>query len=304
MVHKVFEALLAALCLKLLADTVEDDDRCVDRVTYDCKHTCDKCISYGHPRDHIEGKHNENIVDKRHYRAGSKADVFETEPDVEQHTDRSDNYRNDCVCPHLRAYSRTDIFSCDICCRNSVVLFHILCKIFTLIQIQRLRLEDNLVRSLNGLHLDVHISCDVLQIRNHLTVDLIQRIFFVEGYGRGRSADKVEAVVHRSDSARMVDAHEHEPAQAENDGDCEKDSAFSKEIDGLSLLELFAVYFPVPNAEGIEGIYDQSCDDKRREHGDHDTERQCLSESSDTSASSQPEHAGCDQRRHVSVDDC
>src|SRR5699024_7074621 len=62
-VHKVFEALLAALCLKLLADTVEDDDRRVDRVTYNRKHTCDKCISYGHSRDHIERKHNKNVVD-------------------------------------------------------------------------------------------------------------------------------------------------------------------------------------------------------------------------------------------------
>src|SRR5699024_259562 len=102
----------------------------------------------------------------------------------------------------------------------------------------------------------------------------------------------------------MVDSYDHDPASAENDGDREEYFAFSKEIDSLPLLELFAVYFSVPDAEGIERVYDQSCDDKRREHGDHDTKRQCLSEASDTSASSQPEHAGCDQRRHISVDDC
>ena len=146
-----------------------------------------------------------------------KPDILETEPDIKQHTDRSNDHSNDCIHTHLRTYCGTDIFSCNIFCLNTIILIQIRCESLSLCQIQRLRLKYNLVRSLYRLNLDILISGDLFHTRDHIFIDLIKSIFFIKCNIRGCSSDKVKAVVHCPDSPCMVHAHHDRSAQAEDD---------------------------------------------------------------------------------------
>ena len=121
--------------LTLLADPVEDNDGRVDGVSDDGQHTCDKCIAHGYPGDHVERQHHEHIMHQGDDRAGCEADIFEAEPDVQQHTDRRDDHGHDRIGAHLGTYGRADVLGMDVRCGNTVVLFHIVGKCFTLLQI-------------------------------------------------------------------------------------------------------------------------------------------------------------------------
>ena len=185
-------------------------------------------------------------------RAGSKADILEPEPDVEQHTDRGDDHRNDRIHTHLGADGGADILCGNIFRRNTIIFIHILSERFTLLKIQSLRLKDNLGGILDRLYLDVRIPCDLFQIRDHLAVDLIQRIFLVECYIGRCSAHKIKTVVHGADASCMIDAHEHEAAQTHDNGDCKENLTFAHKIESPAFLEQLAVYFPVPDPHSIE----------------------------------------------------
>ena len=288
--------------LHFLTDTVKDNNCCVDRISDDRQHTRDKCISDGHSGDHIERQHNKNVMHKCDDRTCSEPDILKPEPDINQHTDRSYNDRNNSVSTHLRTYSTTDIPDFNILLCHSVVIRHILCKCFSFGEIECLGLEYNLRAVLYSLHLNVRISCNILQIRNHLFIHFIQCIFLVKGYCRRRTANEVKTVIHSADSARMVDAHTDKSAHAQNNGNNEENSPFSEEIDRFAFFQFLCIQLLISDSDRIEGIDDQSCDKQRRKHGYYDTQSQRLRESSDCSASSQPQHCRRNQSCDVSVD--
>ena len=169
---------------------------------------------------------------KRQHRAGRETDILKAEPDVEQHADRRDEHRDHSVCPHLGADCGADILCRDLLGHTEVFL-HISLECFTFVEIQCLSLEHNLVRSLDCLYLDISVPCDVLQLRDHLAVDLIQSIFFIKCHGGRRTACEIKAVIHSPDAARLVDPHAHKSADAQQDRDNEEDLSPSDEVDGL-----------------------------------------------------------------------
>ena len=73
--------------MKVLTYTVKNNDCSIDRITYDCKHAGNKCITDGYSGNSIECKYNQNIMQKRQYRTACKTDVFKSEPDIKKHTD-------------------------------------------------------------------------------------------------------------------------------------------------------------------------------------------------------------------------
>ena len=70
------------------------------------------------------------------------------------------------------------------------------------------------------------------------------------------------------------------------------------------MLPADAVQLLALQAERIERIQNISCHDKRCKHGKHNTERQRLGKALYGAGSQEQQHAGCDQRRDISVDDC
>ena len=88
---------------QVLTDTVEDNDRCIDRISDDRQHAGDKRISDGDPHDRVARKYYQNVVHQRDNRTSCKADIFKTEPDVDQNTDRCYDYGNNRIFSHLVA---------------------------------------------------------------------------------------------------------------------------------------------------------------------------------------------------------
>ena len=64
LIYHFFELIYALASVKILTDTVEDNDRGVDRITNDSQHTSDKSISYGNSGNRIECKDNKHIMKK------------------------------------------------------------------------------------------------------------------------------------------------------------------------------------------------------------------------------------------------
>ena len=91
--------------MKVLTDTVKDNDCSIDRITNNGQHTCDKGISYGNSGNRIEGKDNQNVMEKCKYCTACKADILEAEPDVKKHEDSSNDNGNYCISSHLIADS-------------------------------------------------------------------------------------------------------------------------------------------------------------------------------------------------------
>ena len=188
---------------------------------------------------------------KGNHRACSETDVFEAEPDIQQHADRSQDHGHSRVSPHFRAYSRADVLRSDFFSHAEFIL-HICRKCFTLVQIQCLCLKYYLICSLNSLNLNIIVACDIFQVRDHLAVYLIQSIFFVKCNCRRCTACKVKTVIHSADAARMVDAHSHEAADTQQDRNNKEYFSLSKEVDGLSRSFDPAVYFRIPDSQRIE----------------------------------------------------
>ena len=110
------------------------------------------------------------------YRAGRETEVLEPEPDIYQHAQRCDYNCHNRICPHFRTYCGADIFCLDIICLHTVVLIHIAFEFLTGLQIQSLSLEYDVCTVSYRLYLDVIVSGNLFQIRNHLIVNLVQCI--------------------------------------------------------------------------------------------------------------------------------
>ena len=237
-------------------------------------------------------------------RAGRKPDILKSEPDVDQHTDCCYDHCDNRVRTHLGTYGTADIPNLDILLGHPVVIRHILRKRFSFRQILSLCLEYYLCSILNSLYLNIRVSGNLFQIRNHLAVNLIQRVLLIKCYRSRCTAHEIKAVVHSADSARVIDSHPHESAQAHNNRNDKEYSAFSEEIDRFTLLKFLRVKLLISDAYCIERIDDQPRDDQCGEHGYHDTQSQCLRKSSYCSASSEPQHCCRDQGCNVSVNNC
>ena len=87
-----------------------------DGITYDCQHTRNKCISHRCSGNNIKRKYDQDIMKKCKYCTACKADIFETEPDVKKHEDRSYDNCYDSVSSHLIADSSGNILRCDQTC--------------------------------------------------------------------------------------------------------------------------------------------------------------------------------------------
>ena len=239
---------------------------------------------------------------QREHSAGGKPDVFEPEPDIKQHTDRSDGHGDNRVLPHLRAYRGADILCGDLFCHAKVFL-HVCLERFTLFKVQGLCLEYDLVSPFYCLDLNVHIPCDVFQLRYHMTVNLIQRVFFIKCDCGCSTARKIKAVIHGADTARLIDPHSHESADTQKGRGNKEHFSLSKEVDRLSRHLDPAVHFRIPDSQRIEREDDHPRHYQSCEHGYHDTQRERLCKAFHRTASAEPEHCRRDQSRDISVQD-
>ena len=66
-------------CCQVLTDTVKDNDRRIDRVTHDRKHTGNKGITHGYSGYCIEGQDYQHVVKQGHNCAACEPDILETQ---------------------------------------------------------------------------------------------------------------------------------------------------------------------------------------------------------------------------------
>ena len=85
----------------IFTDTVKDNDGGVDGVTNDGQHAGDEGISDGNTGHCIEHQDYQHIMYQRQNGTCCKTDIFETEPDVEQHADGSNDHCHNRVFSHL-----------------------------------------------------------------------------------------------------------------------------------------------------------------------------------------------------------
>ena len=168
--------------MKVLTNTVKDNDGRIDRVTYDCQHTSNEGISYGNSGNRIEGKDNQNIVEKCKDCTACETDILETEPDIQKHEDCCHYNGNNCISSHLAADCGRNTFCLD----QGFIYIKLVNKCFiqclTFIKVQRTCLNDNLIGSYNLSRLYVLISCYLLYKRCYLRVNGLNVHVLVEGY--------------------------------------------------------------------------------------------------------------------------
>src|SRR5574344_721803 len=120
--------------MHILTDTIEDNDRCIDRITYDRQHTCNKGSSHGNLYSCIECKHYQYIMQQCDHGACTEPDILEPQPDIDQHTERCDCHCKECIRLHLTADGRADGFRRNFPGVHTKVINHYIFKAFSLIQ--------------------------------------------------------------------------------------------------------------------------------------------------------------------------
>ena len=174
--------------MKILTDTVEDNDRSVDRITNDSQHTSDKSISYGNSGNRIECKYNKHVVKKRKYRTACKTDIFETEPDVKQHENSRNKNGYYSISSHFVADSGGNTLCLDQGFIYTKLVNKRLIQRLTFVKIQGTSLDDNLVCSNNLGRLYILISCNLFHNRSNLRINGLNIHIFVKGDISGSTA--------------------------------------------------------------------------------------------------------------------
>ena len=91
--------------VKILTDTVKNNDGCINGITNNSQHAGNKSITYRCSGNCIESKYNQHIMNQCKYRTACKADILKSEPDIQKHQNRSNNDGNDGISSHLIADS-------------------------------------------------------------------------------------------------------------------------------------------------------------------------------------------------------
>ena len=174
--------------MKVLTYTVKNNDCSIDRITYDCKHAGNKCITDRYSGNSIECKYNQNIMQKRQYRTACKTDVFKSEPDIKKHTDCSYYNGYDRITTHFTTYCRRNTF-----CGNRTVIYtkflnQCTLQSFTFALIQRTCLDHNLICSDYLCRLNIFISCHLFYNRSYFRINGLNIHIFIKCNSRRSTA--------------------------------------------------------------------------------------------------------------------
>ena len=184
--------------MKILTDTVEDNDRSVDGITKDRQHNGDKGISHRSPGNRVKGEYHQHVVKKRQNRAACKTDILKPEPDIDQHTYRGYRNRHKGVSSHLRAYGSGNTFCGDQSLIHVKIIHHSLIQGLALRLGKGTCLDHNLIGShnLGGLH--ILVPCHFLHNRSHLGINLLDIHILVKGNRCSRTAGELQAVIQHT----------------------------------------------------------------------------------------------------------
>ena len=236
-------------------------------------------------------------------RTACKTDIFEPEPDVDQHTDCRNNHSYDSITSHLTTDRGADICRCDIVLLNTEVVFHCSCQFFTLIQIQCSGLDNDGIAVCNFLCLNICITGYFFYIRYDLLIDLLDRVIFIKCNGCCCTALKLHTEIQWLSVACFVSTHAYKSGYDHCQRNTKEQSSFSKEVDALALF-LLTVEFFILEAKSIQCFYQPSGDYQCGKHGEYDTDCQCGSKSFYSTGSTQTKYSCCNQCSNVSVKDC
>ena len=235
------------------------------------------------------------------YRTACKTDIFETEPDVKKHENCSYDNGYDCISSHLIADCGRNVLRCDETCIYIEILLQSLVQSFTLAKIQRTCLDHYLISSLNFCRLYILISCNCLNNRCYLRINLLDIHLFVECYIGRRTAREFQTVVHCFVTDHItVNQHSYRSAEDQNNGNCKEDLSLSNEIHCITSFGN-TIKFRITDASCVYCIDNNSGYDQCCEHGNHNTHCQCIGKSLNGTGAKPHQHAGCDQCCDVSI---
>ena len=231
-----------------------------------------------------------------------ETDVAETDPDVQQHADYSDDNCFHCILAHLFTYSRRNVVESDFRSIDTEIVCHCLVNLLTLFQSQRTCFDDDIVASDNLCHLNIGIFCHAFHNRLYLFVQLFDGVILVERNVDGSTALEVKAEVQCASLCLMHENHAGRNGKQQNAGDREEDLSLFHKWKSLALF-LGSVVFRILQSHTVQAVDQQSGNNHGAEHGKNNTKSKCHGESADTSACECIQNGCCNQSRYVSVQD-
>ena len=233
----------------------------------------------------------------------TETDIFETQPDVDQHANSCNDNRNDCILTHFITYGRRNAFCGDCGFIHTKFFIQFLAKLGSLIQRQFSCLDDNLIGTAYLGSLDICIAGYFLYNRFYFFIDLFDGVIFVEGYVCRSTAHKLKAVVQCFSTALAVDQHGNRTGDHAYDRDCKEYLLMFQKINGAMFFRA-SIVFHILKSESIKCLCQISGDNQCGEHGQDDTHCQCVCETFYGTGSHDTQHDRCDQGCDISVQDC
>ena len=167
--------------------------------------------------------------------ADTETDIAETEADIDQHADDCYCYRQDRIGLHFITDGGADGLGSNQRLIYAEVIHKYLIQSLSLIHIQRVGLEDNFIGTLHGL--DLYCTAGgALDQRNHLAIDLIQGIAFVECNSSCGTALELQTVVQCITTVYFIYSHGNESNQDHCQRQSKENTLLAEEVDRLVLL--------------------------------------------------------------------
>ena len=141
-----------------------------------------------------------------------KTDIFKSEPDIQQHTDRCDDDRNNRIGTHLTADRCTDILMRNLLCYTKITLQHF-DDFRTLFICQHSGLDRYCIGTFDLSCLNIVISDNLCDRRFDLVIDLLQLIFFLKRYRERCSARKLQTVIQDVAVCFLIHSHKYSAEQ-------------------------------------------------------------------------------------------
>ena len=250
-------------------------------------------------------------MDQGDDRRGGKAQIRETEPDVDQHADDRNDDRNDCISSHLiRNRSGYGLKADGLCLLAGVVLVGIdrellvesVGKLLAFVIAQRAGLEDDFIAAGNLLCLHLRLPDHLLNDRLDLCIDGIDVIGILERHICGGSAAELHREVQSPSSCSMICDAGDRAGQDCDQSDREEKLPAPDHVEPLDRDHLSEI-LRIGHAKRIEGLNNPLGHEERRKHGQENTKCQGFGEALHRACSHDVKNQACDQCGDIAVDD-
>ena len=241
-------------------------------------------------------------MDQGNDSAGTKSEIAETDPDIDQDADGRNNNRYYRRPSHLAADSTADILLSDRLIRiDAVFLAQSITHIASLLCSQNRSLDDDLIASGYILELYIRGSSVLLEDLHKLLLICARNIQgLIEHNSHSCTAGEVKAVIEGLAAGSRMDTHGDKTDHDQDNGDRIGNLFEIEIISDLGLLHP-AVILDILKTDAVEGINQNTCHDQCREQRQHNTQCQGNGETADGTGTHHIKDGCCDQGCDITV---